>query len=101
MSPARSCNGCGRVTTSRYCSRCTHLDTGARGSTRADRRMRAAFIAAAAEQGRLVCAECGVPLLGGSDTHFDHTIAKRNGGSDRAENRQLLCQPCNLKKGAR
>ncbi len=31
----------------------------------------------------------------------DHIIPKKRGGKDRMSNYQLLCQPCNLKKGSR
>lgn len=43
------------------------------------------------------CRNCGTD----KDLHFDHIIPRSWGGSSRAENVQLLCQTCNLKKGAR
>ncbi len=36
----------------------------------------------------------------GSDLHFDHVIPRSWGGSSTAENVQLLCRRCNLRKGA-
>ena len=35
-----------------------------------------------------------------SDLHFDHVIPRSWGGSSTAENVQLLCRRCNLRKGA-
>ena len=43
------------------------------------------------------CAKCGSQ----SDLHFDHIIAFARGGSDEAENIQLLCRSCNLSKSDR
>jgi hypothetical protein len=42
------------------------------------------------------CRNCGA----NKDLHFDHIIPRSWGGSSRAENIQLLCSSCNLKKGA-
>jgi len=42
------------------------------------------------------CVRCG----GRSDLHFDHIIPLAKGGSDAAENIQILCEHCNLAKGA-
>ncbi len=36
-----------------------------------------------------------------TDLHFDHIIPLSRGGGDHAENIQLLCRSCNLKKGSR
>lgn len=33
--------------------------------------------------------------------HVDHILAKANGGLDELSNLQLLCQPCNSKKGSK
>lgn len=40
------------------------------------------------------CTRCGSK----SDLHFDHIIPVAKGGSSTAENIQLLCKPCNLRK---
>lgn len=42
---------------------------------------------------------CRVPLDGGG--HFDHIVPVAAGGDHWPTNRQLLCDPCNRKKGAR
>jgi 5-methylcytosine-specific restriction endonuclease McrA len=42
------------------------------------------------------CTNCGSR----SDLHFDHVIPRSWGGSSTAENVQLLCRGCNLRKGA-
>lgn len=41
------------------------------------------------------CAHCGAD----SELQFDHVIPLALGGSDAAENLQILCGPCNRKKG--
>lgn len=33
--------------------------------------------------------------------HVDHIVPLARGGPDTEENLQLLCRPCNLRKGAR
>jgi 5-methylcytosine-specific restriction endonuclease McrA len=43
------------------------------------------------------CVKCG----SSKDLHFDHIIAVALGGSNEAENIQLLCRACNLSKGPR
>lgn len=42
------------------------------------------------------CRNCGTR----SDLHFDHVIPRSWGGSSTAQNVQLLCRRCNLRKGA-
>src|SRR4051812_41794134 len=42
------------------------------------------------------CRHCGST----SNLHFDHVIPRSWGGASTAENVQLLCRNCNLKKGA-
>jgi 5-methylcytosine-specific restriction endonuclease McrA len=41
------------------------------------------------------CGGCGSPL----DLEYEHVIAKCNGGTDEAENMQILCHHCNQHKG--
>lgn len=42
------------------------------------------------------CRNCGST----HDLHFDHVIPRSWGGASTAENIQLLCRGCNLRKGA-
>jgi hypothetical protein len=44
-----------------------------------------------------ICVRCGAS----KDLHFDHIIPYTRGGSDEAENLQLLCRTCNLAKSDR
>ena len=46
---------------------------------------------------RGACVKCGAT----ADLHFDHIISVALGGSDEAENIQLLCGTCNVSKGSR
>lgn len=50
----------------------------------------------AKQRGR--CAWCGVKL---KRYHRDHRKALANGGSNHIHNMEILCGPCNLKKGAK
>jgi hypothetical protein len=52
-------------------------------------------IAVAARDGGR-CRQCGST----TDLHFDHVIAWSKGGANTAANIQLLCGPCNRRKGA-
>lgn len=45
------------------------------------------------------CANCGKSLSGGY--HIDHRVPVAKGGDNSPENIELLCGPCNLKKGAK
>ena len=47
------------------------------------------------DEGR--CWNCGST----KNLHFDHIIPRSWGGSGLAENVELLCEACNLRKGAR
>jgi len=51
------------------------------------------------------CALCNQDISGlvniGNTKHFDHIVALANGGINCVTNLQLLCDACNLKKGAR
>jgi 5-methylcytosine-specific restriction endonuclease McrA len=49
----------------------------------------------ARDRGR--CRNCGAT----TNLQFDHVIPRAWGGSGLAENVELLCRDCNLKKGAR
>jgi 5-methylcytosine-specific restriction endonuclease McrA len=42
------------------------------------------------------CRNCGAT----TNLHFDHVIPRSWGGASTADNVQLLCRDCNLKKGA-
>ncbi|HEV7345488.1 MAG TPA: HNH endonuclease [Devosia sp.] len=43
------------------------------------------------------CQQCGDH----HDLHIDHVFPESKGGATTAENLQVLCGPCNLRKGAR
>jgi len=51
------------------------------------------------ERQRGRCAWCCCPLWGGY--HVDHVMPLSRGGSDDADNLQLMCARCNLRKGAK
>lgn len=50
------------------------------------------------QNGRCVC--CKVRLTS-KNTHMDHVVPLKTGGSNTDDNIQLLCQPCNNSKGAK
>ena len=45
------------------------------------------------------CMYCGVKLRDG-DGHVDHKLPFARGGKETPKNMQLLCAPCNTRKGA-
>jgi 5-methylcytosine-specific restriction endonuclease McrA len=53
----------------------------------------------ARDRGR--CNECGASPGPGVQLAFDHIIPVALGGATTVENLQVLCTPCNLKKGSR
>lgn len=71
------------------------MSTGARGSTRAWRRLRAAVLERDGHvcQVRLVCD--GAPA-----THVDHIVPVVDGGRDDPGNLRAACAACNLRRGA-
>ncbi|SDB56485.1 HNH endonuclease [Ruminococcaceae bacterium FB2012] len=48
--------------------------------------------------GSICCDACGIKLLSINDCHFDHIVPYAKGGKNTAENCQILCVKCNLKK---
>lgn len=48
--------------------------------------------------GDIRCATCGVKLSSINECHFDHIIPFAKGGKSTADNCQILCISCNLKK---
>ncbi|MDX6444647.1 MAG: hypothetical protein QOH71_1721 [Blastocatellia bacterium] len=48
--------------------------------------------------GRL-CTYCGEFVQWGSE-HIDHSVSRRNGGTNHLNNLRLACAPCNLSKGS-
>ena len=52
---------------------------------------------------RGLCANCHARLLksGKQKFHVDHIVPLVRGGSNWPDNLQLLCKPCNLRKGAK
>lgn len=48
--------------------------------------------------GEICCAICGTKLLSINECHFDHISPFAKGGKSTAENCQILCISCNLKK---
>ena len=48
--------------------------------------------------GVICCTACGVKLLSIQECHFDHIFPFAKGGKSSAENCQILCTSCNLKK---
>jgi hypothetical protein len=45
------------------------------------------------------CTYCGVFVPWGGE-HIDHSISRRNGGTNHLNNLRLSCPPCNLSKGS-
>ncbi len=48
--------------------------------------------------GEICCAICGTKLSSIQECHFDHILPFAKGGKSTAENCQILCTSCNLKK---
>lgn len=48
------------------------------------------------EKWQRTCAYCGIK---GIPLHIEHLVPKSRGGSDRASNLTLACEPCNVRKG--
>ena len=48
--------------------------------------------------GNICCAICGSKLLSITECHFDHILPFSKGGNSAADNCQILCISCNLKK---
>lgn len=48
--------------------------------------------------GNICCAACGKTLSSIQECNFDHILAFAKGGKSTAENCQILCTECNLKK---
>jgi hypothetical protein len=48
------------------------------------------------------CADCGINITFRLEAtqHIDHIVPLARGGTNNLSNLQLLCEPCNLKKGA-
>lgn len=59
----------------------------------------AAEVDALLKNQRGCCAWCGASLAGGF--HRDHRVSLAAGGSNEISNIDLLCAPCNLRKGAK
>lgn len=76
------------------CPRCRHVSTGARGSTRAWRRVRAAVL----ERDGHVC-QVQLVCDGATATVVDHIRPVIEGGSDDPTNLRASCQPCNARRG--
>lgn len=45
-----------------------------------------------------VCTYCGVAVAPG-EFHVDHSVSRRNGGTNHLNNLRTACAPCNLSKG--
>ena len=45
-----------------------------------------------------VCQHCSISLER-DEGHIDHVLPRSRGGDDFIDNLQLLCKPCNMKKG--
>jgi 5-methylcytosine-specific restriction endonuclease McrA len=88
-----ACHVCGKRSPNRRCP--AHpLRKRARGNAFEPVRM------AVAERDNWTCQECGRPVTR-RDLHIDHVVPRAAGGSDEPSNLQVLCEPCNLKKGTR
>lgn len=66
-------------------------------SSLSEMRVERIFFLIVYQKGR--CANCGIYLRG--YFHLDHIIPLAKGGTNNRRNLQLLCQQCNLSKGAK
>ncbi|HXS32261.1 MAG TPA: HNH endonuclease [Solirubrobacterales bacterium] len=104
MGIKHACLTCGRLSEGRRCpehardharQRKQAGRTGARGSTRAGRKVRAEVLAEAKDAtGTPRCVYCGAEA-----THADHFIPVSRGGSDTKANQVAACASCNSDKG--
>lgn len=103
--PSHACTVCGTISPSKRCpahpaptarERKQQGLTGARGSTRQWRKLRAQVL----ERDRYLC-QLQLPGCTTTATTADHKTPKSQGGRDTLDNLQAACAHCNGKKGSR